>query len=175
MGEASKGNFQGAQFFCNYPKCKDTPHARTKARGSNVGNRAEKADPLRLLSDSRDSQKETRQLQERSASHRLDHQILRDPQKSFGNESTTKEELTEQPWLSHPSNTSCRPKRNLALSKTLGMGGPKDTVIHHLLYGVWGAVEGEPQRYLNDSLRELVSLPRGGAAVAGFQRVEGMN
>lgn len=42
MGEASKGNFQGAQFFCNYPKCKDTPCALTKARGPNGGNRQRK-------------------------------------------------------------------------------------------------------------------------------------
>lgn len=42
MGEASKGNFQGSQFFCNYPKCKDTPHALTKARGPNGGNRQRK-------------------------------------------------------------------------------------------------------------------------------------
>lgn len=119
MGEASKGNFQGTQFFCNYPKCKDTPHALTKARGPNVENRQRKqtlSDPRQIAEMRR---REARQLQEHSAPHGLGHQILGDPQKSFGNESTTEEELRELPWLSHPSNTSYRPKMNLALSKVL--------------------------------------------------------
>lgn len=66
--------------------------------------------------------RETWQLLEHSAPHGLGHRILGDPQKSFGNESTTKEELTEQPWLSHSSNTSCRSKMNLALREALGVG-----------------------------------------------------
>lgn len=108
------------------------------------------------------TRRETRQLQEHSAPYGLSHRILRDPQTSSGNENTTEEELTEHPWLSHPSNTSCRPKMNLALSKEgTGVGGPEDKVTHHLLYEVWGALEGKPQRYLSDSLGELGSLPRG--------------
>ena len=80
VGEASKGNFQGTQ-FCNYPKCKDTPHALTKARGPNVGNRQRK----QTLSDPRQTaemrKREAWQLQEHSAHHGLGHQILRDPLK----------------------------------------------------------------------------------------------
>lgn len=63
---------------------------------------------------------------------------------------------------------------NLALSEVLRAGAGRSRGQGHSPFAVWGVgcCRGEPQRDLSDSLGELVSLPRGGAAVAGFQRVE---